>query len=150
MNADLAQSFLSQAGTCARAMLENSAYIEGELPNVELPSGLDAKARQVCSNLVAAKHDVIHEISEIDDLLKPSSQDDAAICARIRRIVDWLSEPILEMDELVQGLQSASQNDPRYGLAFMLTAESATNIMNTFQSTVDAADAVENDVKPTA
>ena len=150
MNTDSVQSFLSHARQCAMAMLKNGAYIESELSNVELPNDLHAKAKQVCSDLIGTKHDVIHEIFDINDLLETSPQDEAAISLRIGRIVDWLSEPIREMHELVQELQAASRNDRRYGLTFVLIAESATNILNAFNATVDSAGAVEDDVKPVA
>jgi len=150
MNTDLVLSFLSQARQCAMAMLDNGAYIESELPNVELPKGLHAKAKQVCSDLIGTKHDVIHEIFDIDDLLETLPQDDDAISSRIQRIVDWLSEPIREMHELVQELQSASRNDHKYGLTFVLITESATNILNAFNATVDAAGALVDEVKTVA
>jgi len=132
------------------AMLENGAYIETELPNMELPSGFHAKVKHVCSDLLGTKYDVIHEIFDIDELLGSSPQDDAAINSRIGRIVDWLSEPIREMHELVQELQPASRNDHRYGLTFVLITESATNILNAFNATVDAAGALVDEVKTVA
>ena len=150
MNTDSVQSFLSQARQCAMAMLKNGVYIESELPNMELPNGLHDKAKQVCSDLIGTKHDVIHEIFCISDFLETSPKDEAAIRLRIGRIIDWLSEPIRKMHELVQELQAASRNDRRYGPTFVLIAESATNILNAFNSTVDVAGAVEDDVKPMA
>ena len=72
MNTDSVQSFLSHARQCAMTMLKNAAYIESELSNMELPNGLHDKAKQVCSDLIGTKHDVIHEIFDIDDLLETS------------------------------------------------------------------------------
>lgn len=60
-------NFLQEARQCAMEMLANASYIEGELPNVELPDNLRAMTAQLCTTLVGTKHDVISELAELDD-----------------------------------------------------------------------------------
>ncbi len=150
MKTNQINSFLSRAHQCAMAMIENSAYIERELPNVKLPSGLDVKAKQICADLVGAKQDMIHEIFELEEQLETSHQEDATIHRGIWRIIDGLSGPLREMHALVQTLQSASQNDQRFEEASVLIMEAATNIMIAYNATVDAAGRLEDDAKPMA
>lgn len=59
-------------------------------------------------------------------------------------VVRWLSEPIKEMHELITQLQPMVQTDSRYSLMFFLLVESATNILNSFNTVSVVADAAQN------
>jgi len=74
--------------------------------------------------------DIISEVAELDELL--GTQASEAIVAH-----GWIGSSsgfgagIAEIHELVTDLASASKSDPACGLAYMLVAESVTNILNT-------------------
>lgn len=79
-------------------MMSNAAYIQRELPKLELPEPIITKIKAVCESLIDTKHDVMTELFELAD----ETQTDASNAPRkVQRIVQWLSEPIGEMHQLV-------------------------------------------------
>ena len=81
MNAAVLQTFIMEARSCARAMLESGTYIEQELPNVSMEASLHAAAAELCTQLVGTKHDIIHELSELDDLVVYGEDDDRVVAS---------------------------------------------------------------------
>ena len=51
-------------------MLDNALYIKGEVDNVDMSKKLRADTEQICESLIGTKHDIIHELSELDDVLE--------------------------------------------------------------------------------
>ena len=71
-------------------MLENAAYIEQELPKIEIAEEGRRQILEVCSALVGTKHDVITELSDLEDLdLWPGAEE---IQNRVKRIVGLSAE----------------------------------------------------------
>lgn len=130
--------FSSKAGVCAGAMLSNAAYIQNELPSIELPDENRSAILTLCSDLIGTKHDVVHEIAEIADLSE--SSDDSKVADRIRRVMAWLSEDVTKLHEQVKLLEALARSDQRYRLAYLLVAESGTNILNCFAAAGACAD----------
>ncbi len=90
--------FSQASRECAMQMMSNAAYIQRELPKLELPEPIITKIKAVCESLIDTKHDVMTELFELAD----ETQTDASNAPRkVQRIVQWLSEPIGEMHQLV-------------------------------------------------
>lgn len=102
---------------------------------------LRAQTEQICSTLVGTKHDVISDLFELDELLASKPQK-SAIVSRVDRLERWLWEDITKMHVIVTALNSASTQDPKRGSAYLLVAESATNILNSFNHFTAAADSL--------
>ena len=132
---------MTEARNCALVMLESATYIQSELANVRMNDALRAQTEQVCTALVGTKHDIISELFELDELLG-SEASASIINSRVHRIVQWFQDDITHMHQLVTALESASKQEPACGLAYILVAESATNILNAFDRTRAAADSL--------
>ncbi|MFN9799999.1 MAG: hypothetical protein ACK54P_08290, partial [Bacteroidota bacterium] len=123
---------------CAMQMLQNAAYIEQELPKIEIAEESRRQILEVCSALVGTKHDVITELSDLADLDLWSGAEE--IQNRVKRIMGWSAEELPKLHGLVQTLQAGSSQDRGNGLAFLLVAESATNVLKAFSEMSDAAE----------
>lgn len=130
--------FMASAGACAQAMLENATYIEKELGTLDIPEPILGDIREVCTSLNGTKHDVVHELGELSDLLDSSSSQ--LVPDRVRRVMSWLSEDVSKLNGLVKSLEPLTKEDKRIGIAYLLVAESATNILHRFTEAGDAAD----------
>lgn len=144
MNEAALRSVLSAAHHCAMVMLENAVYVQEELPRVPMSEALQAQTKQLCSKLISTKHDVITELSELEELL--ASEPSASAClTRANRLVRWLGEDLPEIHQLVSDLESATKADPECQVTQILITESATNILIAFNQTKVAADALNAD-----
>lgn len=139
MNTSALQTVMNEARKCAAAMLESGTYIERELPNVRMDEPVRVATVELCSRLVGTKHDIIHELFELDELLASGASDER-IKSAIARIIDWLGDDIRQMHELVTALDDAAKNDPSRVSAYLLVAGSAVNILNPFNRAAEAAD----------
>lgn len=130
--------FSSKAHACAMQMLENAAYIERELPKIDIAEETRRQILDACQGLLGTKHDVISELSELDDLDFWPGADE--IQNRVKRIAGWSAEELPKLHGLVQALQVGSSQNRGSGLAFLLVAESATNVLKAFSEMSDAAE----------
>ncbi len=134
---------MTAARDCALVMLESATYIQRELPNVQMDDSIRATTEELCSALVGTKHDMFTEAFELDELLAAEASE-SDILVRVNRIVQWLWQDVERMHQLVTALESASKRDPAFGLAYLLIAESATNILQAFNRTRAAADQLKS------
>jgi len=141
MNTSAVRNVMNDAHLCALAMLDSGAYIERELPNVCMIDAIRATASELCSQLIGTKHDIIHELSELDDLRSDGATDERVALA-VDRIIRWLGENIRQIHELVTTLEAAAQNDPACQSAYLLVVESALNILGPFNRAKAAADSI--------
>jgi hypothetical protein len=141
VNVEAVRAVMAAARECALEMLENANYIQAELPNVEMPDELREMTERVCSELIGTKHDVISELSELEDLLEGEAPREE-VDKRTSRIVAWLGDDINKLNELVSALHAAKEEDPSHSLAWVLVAESASNIFGAFAATAEAADEI--------
>lgn len=139
MKGDTVAAVMREAHACAMAMLENASYVERELANVALPVELAQRTRTTCASLIGTKHDIVSELSELDDLLAVAPQDKAGHAERVERIVRWLADDIQELHALVMALRAASDADPAYGQGTLLVMESATNVLLAYNRVREAA-----------
>jgi hypothetical protein len=134
----LLEAFQSAAWRCAHTLLENVMYIQKELPTLDLADAQRSAIVQICSTLVGTKHDVVSELFDLQDIqgvLAPG-----VIRQRIERIVQMVIEDLNRLHEVVQSLEKATESDRRAGQAYLLVAESATNMLRSFTEMCDAAD----------
>ncbi len=139
MNTAAIQSVTNECRKCALAMLESGTYMERELPNVRMDVSVRAAAAELCSQFIGTKHDIFHELFELDELLAAGAPDDR-IKSAITLIIRWLWDDIRLMHELVTSLDAAAKKDPACGSAYILVAESAVNILNPFNRAKETAD----------
>lgn len=104
--------FCSVAYACAMSLMSNADYVQKELPNVELPTDIRASIESLCSNWIGTKHDVVHELAEL--------KDSANIEDRIRRIMAWLGEDMVKLQEQVRKLEALASSDERFKLAYLI------------------------------
>jgi hypothetical protein len=134
----LLEAFQSAAWRCAHTLLENVMYIQKELPTLDLADAQRSAIVQICSTLVGTKHDVVSELFDLQDIQGVAAP--GVIRQRIERIVRMVIEDLTSLHEVVQSLESATANDRRAGLAYVLVAESATNMLRSFATMRDAVD----------
>jgi hypothetical protein len=127
-------------------MLENTSYVQRELPNVKISDSLRSQTVEVCDAMAGTKHDINSELFEIDELLK-SDAELAVISSRLTRSIRWLWEDLSRLHELVMALRADSQKNENHTLALILVEESAANILNAFNRAKAAVDTVVSDTK---
>jgi len=127
-------AFCSAAYACAMSLMSNAAYVQKELPSVELPADVRASIVSLCADWIGTKHDVIHEL---DELKESSDIDD-----RIRRIMSWLGEDVATLHDQVRRLETLATSEDRYRLAYLLVGESGGNILRSFVAAGESADRV--------
>lgn len=126
--------FCSAAYACAMSLMSNADYVQKELPNVELPTDIRASIESLCSDWIGTKHDVVHELSELND--------SANVEDRVRRIKAWLGEDMAKLQEQVRQLEALARSEDRFKLAYLLLGESGGNILRSFVAAGESADRV--------
>lgn len=124
--------FCSAAYACAMSLMSNADYVQKELTNVELPTDIRASVESLCADWIGTKHDVVHELAEL--------KDSANIEDRIRRIMAWLGEDMVKLQEQVRKLEALAGSDDRFKLAYLLVGESGGNILRSFVAAGESAD----------
>lgn len=128
------EAFCSAAYACAMSLMSNAAYVQKELPSVELPVDVRASIESLCADWIGTKHDVIHEL---DEFKESSNIDD-----RIRRIMRWLGEDVVKLQDQVRRLETLATSEDQYRLAYLLVGESGGNILRSFVAVGESADRV--------
>ena len=119
---------LGAARDCAHVMLSNAAYIQRELPGLELSAALRAPVESICSRLVGTKHDILTELHELQGTAG-GCENPSEIVQIVTKILQWIQQDISELHEVVIALEKASEHDQGVTLAYLLVAESAVNII---------------------
>jgi indole-3-glycerol phosphate synthase len=122
---------------CSPIILANASYILAELPNERLPEPLRQYLAGQCEALLSTRHDLMTELAEIEDL-----RDADVILARMKRAIAWLEEDLSALHLDITELQEFSNKNPETAPAYILVAESATNILNAFQRAKTAVDSI--------
>jgi len=138
MDITAVRTLISEARQCAVAMLDNGTFIQGELPGVRMDDATRLAAKAVCSALIGTKHDIIHELFELDELLRGRATNDR-IASIVDGIIRWLRDTIQQMVDLIQRLETMADTQPDTSIAFTLFAESAVNIIKPFNRAEAAA-----------
>ena len=129
--------FVGETHACAMQMLSNAAYIQKELPLLEMPDSLRNQIEKLCADLIGTKHDLIHEIHELDEFLVAAPNQ---IEPWVERINGWIAEQVNSIDERVTAVTEAANTGAVPFSVAMLLMESATNILSSTPATPAIAD----------
>jgi hypothetical protein len=133
-------AYLRATEECAHEMMSNAAYILGELPSLTVSQSLRERIESVCNQLISTKHDIAHELHEIDEIESPDGI--AAAVPRIGRVHAWISEDMGAVHSLVESLmQEFDKGDD--GLAALLVTESATNMLMRYTAMLDKFERIQ-------
>lgn len=131
------QAFLSVAAAAAHAMLANATYVLRELPGIGVGEPHRKSIAAVCSALVGTKHDVISELGELRDLDEPATS--TLVQHLVERTARWLAEDLPQLHAVVEALAAARASDANAGIAYVLVAESAANVLRAVGQATTAA-----------
>ena len=129
---------------CTPIILANASYILAELPNEQLPEPLRQYITGQCDALLSTRHDLMSELAEIEDQLD-SGVNPGVILERMKRAITWLEEDLSALHLDIAELQEFSNKNPAAAPAYILVAESATNILNAFHRAKTAVDSIPVD-----
>jgi hypothetical protein len=128
MNGESLRRAIEDARACALSMMDNAALIETELPEIGMSAALETRTREVCDELVGAKHDVFAELAELERLRDEGPVPDEIVRASFERVIGWLQAPLEPMHELARALEA----QPHGGAAWTLVADAATHVYEAF------------------
>jgi len=128
-------SFKAAAYRCAATMQESASFITQELASIEVPDPHQRAIREVCDAFMSNWFDIRTELAELSELGLPDYAP--SVRQRVDRIFRWLDEHRPELHGVVTALSSAAKDDQRCASAYILVAESATNVLITLASVAD-------------
>ena len=111
-------------------MMENAAYIQKELPGLEMPDSLRDQIAKLCCALIGSKHDLVSEVAELEEAMVADAGLDRII-KRVKMIHGWIQDDTLSIHQCVEAVNEAVKCGTAPGLVAMLVMESAANILNT-------------------
>jgi hypothetical protein len=122
--------FAGETHACAMQMMGNAAYIQKELPGLEMPDSLRDQIAKLCSDLIGSKHDLLNEVVELEEVMVADADLDRII-NRVKMIHGWIQDDTLSIHQCVEAVNEAVKCGTAPGLVAMLVRESAANILNT-------------------
>ena len=102
-----ARQFASEAHACAIQMMENAAYIQKELPALDMPDSLRARIDELCAELMGTKHDLSHEVGVLEDFL---ALEPGQVAPRMDRIHRWLLNQTCSLNQCVAAVNQSVQS----------------------------------------
>ena len=122
--------FAGETHACAMQMMENAAYIQKELPGLEMPDSLRAQITKLCSDLIGSKHDLTSEVVELEEAMVADASLDR-ITMRVKLILGWIQDDVSSIHQCVEAVNEAVTCGTAPFIVAMLIMESAANILNT-------------------
>jgi hypothetical protein len=122
--------FAGETHACAIQMMKNAAYIQKELPALEMPDSLRDQIAKLCSDLIGSKHDLLNEVVELEEAMVADAGLDRII-NRVKMIFGWIQDDISSIHQCVEAVNEAVKCGTAPGIVAMLVVESAANILNT-------------------
>jgi hypothetical protein len=140
-----------QIWSALSAMQQNVYFMLQESSNVYLPDTLESRMASMLGEFDSLLHDLRDEAKNLEDKLGMhvgEAPNDPGIVNKdplvtVGFLREWPEETFQIMDDLVKALDVATRNDPRAGTAFILVAESATNMLSAFHDMQVALDQIE-------
>ena len=122
----------------------NVRFIAEQLPTLHVTESERSSIKALCGEFESAIHDVRTEIRNLEDKLgmhpgePPFDPDIVNPDPRVtmRFISSWTWDPIQQMNTIVQQLQSSGSD------AYLLVAESAVNVLKSFDAMREALDRI--------
>lgn len=131
--------FLNETRDCAMQMMQNAAYIQKELPSLTMPDPLRAKIMAACDELIGTKHDLIHDVFEISELME-NSPEPAELGRRVESIKGMIFEATMTFHDCVRSVPDAIKAGHADALVSILLTESGFNILNAVPTYPDLED----------
>lgn len=140
--------FCSAAEVCALTMLDNADFIAKELPSI----GIDEHYKKEIENVAASLADTKYEVCEILGSFNERSHSAASDITqgRVAKVYRMLYLEIPKLRELVFSLESASKGQENIDSAYILVAESAMNIVESYNKVSEAVGNYQDAVKESA
>ena len=108
--------------------MENGVYILKQLPTLRVADAVRHQLETLCADLIATKHDLVHEIHEVSELAV-KSPGDPAIKTGTNRICQWINEANGTFKAGVDAVHEAMARGEVDGLLSLLLTESGVNIL---------------------
>lgn len=125
--------FTMDAQNCALSMSDNAAYVLKELPRVGLDHFTHEYAVACCLEFVDTQQKIRDDLISYLERERDYSVSEERLRETSQRIFGRIREATRKMHLLVKDLEERSGRNPvEYGLAYLLVAESATNVLNSF------------------
>lgn len=121
--------FACETQDCAMQMMANAAYIQNELPNLEMPDSLRDQITTLCSDLIGSKHDLVTEGTELEEAMADDASLDR-ISRRVKMILGWIQDDVSSIHECAGAVNEAVKCGTVDAIVAMLIMESAANILN--------------------
>lgn len=125
--------YLDESRYCAMLFMAIGTHIQKELPPMTMSDELREKLNALCTDLIGTKHDLFHEIFEIDELMS-ASPDSPAIAAGIERMQNWMMMAGHAFRESVDEVDKAAKEGTAEFLVQMLLMSYTITILNSIPS----------------
>lgn len=136
--------FTGETHACAMQMMENAAYIQKELPNLQMPDSLRDQIVKLCGDLIGSKHDLVNEAVELEEAMVADASPDR-IAVRVKMILRWIQDDVASIQQCVDAINEAVGSGVASGSVALLVMESAVNIMNSIPSAPESAETTETE-----
>ncbi len=121
--------FVGETHAFAIQLMRNAAYIQKELPSLDMPDSLREQITTLCSDLIGSKHDLISEATELEEAMDEGANPDR-ISRRVKMILEWVQNDVSSIHGCVSTVRDAVEEGTTPAIVSVLITESATNILN--------------------
>lgn len=125
--------YLDESRYCAMLFMATGTHIQKELPPMTMSDELREKLNALCTDLIGTKHDLFHEIFEIDELLS-TSPDAPDVAAGVERMQNWMMMSAHSFRESVDEVDKAVKERTAEFLVQMLLMSCTITILNSIPS----------------
>lgn len=136
--------FTGETHACAMQMIENAAYIQKELPNLQMPDLLRDQIVKLCGDLIGSKHDLVSEAVELEEAMVADASPER-IAGRVKMILRWIQDDVASIQQCVEAINEAVGSGVASGSVALLVMESAVNIMNSIPFAPESEETTETE-----
>lgn len=132
---------LSAIHDCASILLESASYMLAELPSLTIPDSFRLQILDRCHSALGTRHDILSVLDEMDDRAG-SGLTSTEILVNMKRVLAWIQDELTAFHPVVKALEIKSSQDPEVSTAYILVAESVTNILTAYNRARSLVDSV--------
>ncbi len=129
----------------------NVNFVRSELANVTLPDDESVSLTKMLNEFSGLLYDLRTEARNLEDKLgmhPGEPPNDPGICnpdprATLGFLREWPRGAFISMNAVVEKLQAAMRRDPAVGLAYILVAESASNMLRAYSEILNAIERID-------
>ena len=137
--------FAMEVRACGGQMMSNAAYIQKELPGIDMPDELRSQIEKLCTDLVGSRFDLNTEANEFEGAIAANANLDA-LTRKAEMVRGWIAGDIGSIQACVEAVTNAVEAGTASPILSMLIMESAVNIFNatpTWPATEEVAEEQE-------